>query len=283
MVTGTLASISKQVREHPLPSPALIVVGQVVTLADELSFYNKGTAKLRILVTKVNPEPSPLAESLRQRGYICEEVMTGEIAELPVVLRAEHLRQASWIGFTSRNGIRSFFHSLWNSGLDGRALAGCQIAVVGSGCDEELKRFGLRADFVPSSFDGLAMGGEWKTLLKPEDHVLLVQGREGSEVLHQIVNSICTLELLTVYHNQAAVLPVLNPEEFDYAAYTCASSAERLIQADKRWSGCKALSIGPKTTSALRQLGVSQILEAKQSRYEAMADALETQMDYAAG
>lgn len=282
-VIGTLATISGQVREHPLPSPALIVVGQVVTLAEKLDFYNQKPDRLRILVTKVNPEPSPLAESLRKRGFVCEEVMTGEIAELRTVLSLDQLKQVSWIGFTSRNGIRSFFHSLWDSGLDVRALAGCQIAVVGSGCEEVLKRFGLRADFVPTAYDGQAMGEQWQALLKPSDQVLLVQGKEGSEVLHRQLRSVCTLDILTVYHNREVPLPKLNPEDFDIAAYTCASSARRLIQADNRWAACRALSIGPKTTETLKQLGVCRILEAEQSRYEAMAEALETQADYAAG
>jgi len=39
-VTGTLSDISNQVEQAGLKSPAMIIVGSVVTLRDKLSWFN---------------------------------------------------------------------------------------------------------------------------------------------------------------------------------------------------------------------------------------------------
>ena len=61
----------------------------------------------------------------------------------------------------------------------------------------------------------------------------------------------------------------------DGVAFTCASSAERFMNAvGKDWGSCGVYSIGPETTAFLKSKGVEQVLEAEQSTYEGLTERI---------
>ena len=69
VVTGTLANIVEEVQKAGLKSPAIIIIGQVVTLRDTLRWFeDKPLFGKRVLVTRSREQASVLSEKLENLG-----------------------------------------------------------------------------------------------------------------------------------------------------------------------------------------------------------------------
>ncbi len=155
--TGTLADIVDKTSGVSL-SPAVIVVGEVVRLAESLQVQqqHKPLASKTILVTRAAGQSAKFTELLQQQG--------AKVTEMPaLVIRPPsswqdldraiaQLESFHWLILTSANGVEYFFDRLTKSGKDARALAGIKIAVVGKKTAASLKKYHLQADFIPPNF-----------------------------------------------------------------------------------------------------------------------------------
>lgn len=277
-----LCHIAKASADAGLSSPAVIVVGPVVSLRTELSGHGRlPLAGRRYLVPKIGEEASPLSALLIRQGAYVKEAQVGSIAWTGRRFTAEELMTADWLVFTSKNGVRAFFKSLSASGLDARSLAGRKIAAVGGRTGEVLLSFGIRADLVPETCCADALACALLKKLDASQSVWHVKARNGERPLREKLEGACRFTEAEVYENVAVPLPMRKEElsfRYDGALFTCASSARRLFgeEGAKQFKG-RAYSIGPKTTACLRELGAAQIFEAGRAAYEELAEkVLET-------
>ncbi|NJM00782.1 MAG: bifunctional uroporphyrinogen-III C-methylase/synthase [Synechococcaceae cyanobacterium SM2_3_2] len=160
--TGTLGSLPN-VGQSNL-SPALIVVGEVVSLRQvvlpgipvPMSKPSKPLAGQTILVTRAETQASALTDLLRQHGARVLELPTLAIVPPaswdPMDEAIANLNSYDWLLLTSANAVSFWMNRLADHGLDSRALAGIQIAVVGSKTAETLAGYGLRPDLMPTEF-----------------------------------------------------------------------------------------------------------------------------------
>ncbi len=82
VVTGNLANIVDIVNKAGLKSPAIIIIGQVVTLRDTLRWFeDQPLFGKRILVTRSREQASVLSEKLEQLGAEAWEYPTIKIQE----------------------------------------------------------------------------------------------------------------------------------------------------------------------------------------------------------
>ncbi|MEJ2690925.1 MAG: uroporphyrinogen-III synthase, partial [Deltaproteobacteria bacterium] len=176
-VDGTLATISEIVRRADIKPPALVVIGDVVTLRKTINWFeNKPLFGKRIMVTRTREQASDLVAGLEEMGADCIEFATISIAppdswEILDGALAD-LGRYDWILFTSINAIHCFFQRLDEKGMDSRALGGTRIAAVGTTTADVLRKFGIKTDLLPEKFtgDGLAAA-------------LLQKGVAGSRIL----------------------------------------------------------------------------------------------------
>ena len=117
VVTGNLANIVDIVNKAGLKSPAIIIIGQVVTLRDTLRWFeDQPLFGKRILVTRSREQASVLSEKLERLGAEAWEYPTIKIQE-PEDLTSLDQAVANagaydWIIFTSVNGVKAFFYRL---------------------------------------------------------------------------------------------------------------------------------------------------------------------------
>ena len=155
-VTGTLADIAERREAAGLTNPAMIVVGDVVALRDELAWFEQRPLHgVSVLVPRTRHQAGELSERLRGLG--AEPVEAPTIAIEPT-RESDRLRAAvasladgayDWIVFTSTNAVDATWEQAQTLGLDARLFAGVGIATVGSGTAAALADLGLRADVVP--------------------------------------------------------------------------------------------------------------------------------------
>lgn len=157
--TGTLGSLP-DVGGSTL-SPALIVVGEVVSLRQVVRPgipmpLSKPLAGQTVLVTRAETQASALTDLLRQHGARVLELPTLAILPPtswdPMDEAITRLKSYDWLLLTSANAVIFWMKRLADHGLDSRALAGIQIAVVGAKTAETLAGYGLRPDLMPAEF-----------------------------------------------------------------------------------------------------------------------------------
>jgi uroporphyrinogen III methyltransferase/synthase len=151
---GTLKDIADLAIEKDIRPPAVMVVGEVVNLRQELKWYElKPMFGHRILVTREHTEGF---EELEDLGAEVLLFSTVEIVppqtwdELDGCIKK--IGSYDWVIFTSANGVKYFFRRLFEKAVDIRDLKGMKICAIGSKTAGEIRKFGLRVDLVPEEF-----------------------------------------------------------------------------------------------------------------------------------
>lgn len=153
-LVSTLREIASLVKEKDIRPPAVMVVGDVVTLREELKWYEeKPMFGHRILITR---EHSGGFESLEELGAEILQFSTVETVppktwdDLDAAIK--NVNTYDWLIFTSSNGVKYFFRRLYERGVDIRELKGLKICAIGTKTAEEIGKLGLRVDLVPEEF-----------------------------------------------------------------------------------------------------------------------------------
>lgn len=289
---GTLKTILSQMEQSSLTPPALIVVGNVVSLRDSLNFFEeKPLYGIRFLVTKVGEEPSALSECLREQGALVSEIQTGRIHMFSGAVTVPVLSKADWIVLTSRNGAESFLASLRAQRIDMRRLFDKKFAVIGKKTAKVLEQSGIYPDVIPEVSDSRTLRAALEQHVRPEETILygVPSGERNPEIL-ALKERYRVLEVC-LYENQenpdiesdlkkAGIRVADRPAvPVSAAFFTCASSVTRLWnhlseeeKEEFRSGKVPAVSIGGKTTAALQKAGVEKIWQARESSYESMAE-----------
>lgn len=293
-VIGTLETIAQRTGEAGLTAPAVIVVGEVVSLREQILPAGEFLSGRRYLVPVIDsfvPEGKNnafeerfegtdhgrnLAKMLRRSGAQADEVVVGQIQIISCKLSVEMLNKADWLVFSSRNGVTGFFENLKNAGLDGRSLASCSIAVIGKQTKEALAGYGIRADFVSEKQYGEAFAQELAKEIPDGAAVYYFSAIKNSGSIEQGLKKSCNLITIPVYENKE-VTAVCKWKDYDGIFITSASLAVRLFQNyDTNRPLPVVYSIGPKSTDCLKKLGIKEIIEAGEPSYEALAALLDS-------
>ena len=128
-IVGTLQDIAGRAQEEEVKPPAIIVVGDIVNLREELNWFeNKPLFGKRVVVTRAREQASGFLASLSELGAECIEFPTIEIIppsswkDLDKAI--DSLESYQWLLFTSVNGVTHFFQRLETLGKDVRDLKG---------------------------------------------------------------------------------------------------------------------------------------------------------------
>jgi uroporphyrinogen III methyltransferase / synthase len=183
---GTLATIERQTQGEVL-SPAVIVVGEVVTLRSSLgvaaSIYPESAADFLqkpqsadVRLSRISPMTAPslplagqtilVTRSASQATAFCDRISAAgaTVLEMPAIEivppsswelldnAIANLETFHWLILTSANGVNYFLDRLIEQGQDLRSLSHLKIAVVGRQTATTLKQRGLQADFIPPNF-----------------------------------------------------------------------------------------------------------------------------------
>jgi uroporphyrinogen III methyltransferase/synthase len=292
VVTGTLKDIVPKVKAVKIGPPAIIVVGEVVTLRNKLNWFeSKPLFGKRIVVTRSRDQASVFAETLIDRGATPIEFPSIDVvppaswAELDAAL--DKLDTFQWIIFTSANAIRFFFERLRSRGMDIRSLHANKICVVGPKTAEALEQYSLQADLVPAEFkaEGVlaALGGEQVRGMK----FLIPRARIARELIPEKLREMgAEATVATAYENIRPATDVDRVrklfDEKKIAAVTFTSSStvhnfvEMLGQKEyiKLMDGVAVACIGPVTAKTAEGYGMRTDIMPKDYTIPALVEAM---------
>jgi uroporphyrinogen III methyltransferase/synthase len=287
---GTLATIAVTAQQADVRPPALLVVGAVVALRDQLDWYERlPLFEQRIVVTRPAHEASRSAAILEALGAEAILAPTVEIRPItdpaPLDDAIARLSEYHWLVFTSSSGVRFFVERLEHSGRDLRALGHLQIATIGPATAEALAEFHLRADLVPETYRSESLGAALARQAKGRK-ILLARADRGRTLLKDELQHVADVTQVAVYHNSDATsLPddvasrILNGT-INWITVTSSAIVTQLhallpdLARQRIGREVRLASLSPVTSETASRLGWHVTVEAKEYTWEGLVHSL---------
>jgi uroporphyrinogen III methyltransferase / synthase len=292
VVTGTLADIADRVTAAGVANPALIVVGDVVGLRDQIAWFDSFPLfGKRVLVPRAAHQAEATARAIRERAAEPVLFPVIEIADpsdrAPLLSAAEALSSYDFVIFTSANGVERFFATLAELGRDARAFGSARLAVIGPKTAAALERRGLRADVVAEEFIGEGVG---KAILEQggAKRVLIPRAEVARDALPEMLKKAgAHVDVVAAYRTLPAsaerargLRELFETGGVDVALFTSGSTVSSLTallgdDAASLLARVVVASIGPVTSRALAERGVTPAVTAEVYTVAGLLDALE--------
>ncbi len=292
VVTGVLSNIVEVVEKAGIKSPAIIIIGQVVTLRDTLRWFeDKPLFGKRVLVTRSREQASVLSEKLENLGAEAWEYPTIKIQD-PDDLAAldnavAHAGDYSWIIFTSVNGVKAFFQRLKAQKLDIRTLKDAKICAIGPKTAEALEERGLLVDVMPEVFRAEAVIEALKDRIQTGDKVLLPRADLARQVLVDSLQQLgADVHEVIAYQTVLAdetdtqlLLEKLQAGEIHVVTFTSSSTVTNFLKliGDHRdlLQGITMAYIGPVTAETAEKNGLKVDICAEQYTIDGLVNAIQ--------
>jgi uroporphyrinogen-III synthase len=206
----------------------------------------------RVVVTRPEERGAPLADALRAAGFdvvCCPLIEIESIDDGPI-----DVRRYDWVVVTSARGAAE---------LARRRLGNpARVAAVGEATADALRSHGLPVDFVPRVWTQDALVAEFP---RPAGHVLFV----GAEGARRLVVSELGADFRAVYRTRE--LRPDPPPAGDLAVVSSPSAARALAALSRE---LPVVAIGPQTSAAARNAGLTVVAEARRPSVDALVDAV---------
>ena len=290
-ITGTLADIAERRDGSGLSNPAMIVVGDVVALRDELQWFDtRPLHGVSVLVPRTRAQAGELSDRLRAMGAEPVEAPTIAIEEtadpdaLRTAVAALNDGAYDWAVFTSANGVEATWSSIESVGVDARLFAGVGIAAVGTQTAAALQRHGLHPDVVPERQTGadlaaalIARGDQ------PARAVLLRTDIAAADLPTALRDAGWAATEVEAYrtvpapHLPTGVAERIAGGGIDVVAFAASSTVRNLVAllGGTVPESIRVASIGPVTSATCAELGVRVDAEADPCDVEGLAQAVQ--------
>jgi uroporphyrinogen III methyltransferase / synthase len=284
-VLSTLEGIAAAASEAGIEPPAVTVVGPAAARRERIAWIEgRPLHGKRVVVTRARAQASELSRRLDALG--------AEPVELPAIrieprIDTEEVRRAieglhayALVCLTSPNGVRLLFEAMAERGRDARALANATVAAIGPGTAAALAEHGVLADILPERFVAEALVDALAAVEIEGRPVLIARAAEARGVLPEAlrkrgaqVDVVPLYETVTEAPDPAALE---RAAEADYVTFTSSSTVRNFVEAvgDRLPKDARIVSIGPITSEAAREAGLSVDVEASRHDVDGLVEAL---------
>jgi uroporphyrinogen III methyltransferase/synthase len=283
-VIGILADIDKRVADAGIRPPAITLVGPVAKLRERLAWLEQRPLFGRsVVVTRARAQASGLATRLAALGAEVVETPAIRIEPRPVAgevrSAAEAIGEYALVCVTSPNGATLLMDALAETGKDARALANATIAAIGPGTAAELSKRGIRADVIPERSIAEALVEALQDIPVSGRRVLVARAAEARDLLPDALRERgAEVDVVALYDTVAEPLSdgqLNRAATADYVTFTSSSTVRFFTEAGGRVGDeTRVVSIGPVTSEAARELGLTVDVEATKHDIDGLVDAL---------
>ncbi|MBB5324592.1 uroporphyrinogen-III synthase [Anoxybacillus tepidamans] len=239
-----------------------------------------------VLVTRGKEQAKEFSDKLKQAGAHPIEIPLISVSAVTETEKIDEcicrLSLYDWIIFTSVNGVRFFFPFV------GDQAKLPTIAVVGKKTALALEKRGIRPAVVPDEFVAEGLAEAMKSLVKPNDRVLLVKGNLArptlKEALVQLGADVTDLVVYETKMNESGkeqLLDLLKKQALDVVTFTSSSTVESFmnmldgIEWRRLLAHCVIACIGPITKQTAEQFGLRVHICPEQYTIDDMIKAME--------
>ena len=259
-LVSTLAELPQIVEQRGMKPPATFIVGEVVAMREKLNWYERlPLFGQKIVVTRARGQASDFIAQLHSLGAATIELPAIEIEPLTWNLNA--LETFDWLIFTSVNGVRHFFDQI----EDIRQITG-RICAIGPATRAAIEALRLKVDLIGEEYVAESLLAAFEPHDLTKSRILIARAEKARDVLPEGLRQRgARVEVLPVYRT---VMPdqasTANLASADWIVFTSSST----VQNTAKLLGIDALrrpkiaSIGPVTSTTVRELGLAVAAEA---------------------
>lgn len=293
-VEGNLRDISEIVKQAKIKPPGIIIVGDVVGLRQELNWFeNKPLFGKKIIVTRAREQASSFLAKLRNLGADCIEFPTIEIIPpedyTSLDQSIKDLNNYNWLLFTSVNGVKYFFNRLYEKGNDVRSLGDIKVGAIGPKTAEEVKKYGIIPDLIPSEYRAEAVVEEFRKLKADKLNILLPRAAKAREILPDELKKMgAHIDVVDAYKTimpdkkAETICKMLEDGKIDMITFTSSSTVSNFMgmfgdKADKikTWlANVEIASIGPITSDTANKLDLKITVEPEDYTIDGLTDII---------
>lgn len=271
VVRGTLANIYEKAAKAFIKTPAIIVVGETAAfdLLGEASV--KPLSGLTIGITGTPSFTDRLETALKAQGARTIPIMEMEVIpeedpkEMTITDLLKQDLPFTWLVFTSVNGVDLFFDIfLKKEKGDLRCLGNLRFAVIGEATRIALQAHGFYADLMPNDYCSESLAKELVNVLTPSDRILLARSRDGSiKLSKELEKQAIFYKDLALYHVKGKPLADdMLLSQCTHLVFGSASGVKSFLKKFTIPENTAVLAIGPVTSDALKEAGITSDMEA---------------------
>ena len=293
-IAGNLKNISDRVENAGLRPPAIIVVGDVVGLRDELNWFEtKPLFGKRIVVTRAREQASGFLKKLSSLGAECIQFPTIEIIPPdswdPLDTSISNLESYHWLLFTSVNGVKYFLERLRFRGKDIRDLKGIKIGAIGPKTADQWHQLGIIPDLIPDEYRAEAVVESFKKWDTKGVRILIPRAAKAREVLPEQLRKMgARVDVVDAYKtispkgDTRGIQGMLEKGTIHMVTFTSSSTVTNFVKmfnareelANKWMKRVSVACIGPITADTAREQGFSVDLMPADYTIEALTQAI---------
>lgn len=247
----------------------------------------------KILENRVFISTRPPGQSAELESLLMEEsatlisMPTIEVKPLPLdefsLLQMRNLDSFNWIVFTSPNGLKFFFASLFELQHNYGLPEHLKIAVVGKKTAAQLECYGTSASFINLGNTAEDFVADFYHRVNPGDRVLFPIGNLARTVIEDKISkkAICTrilfYETLLPETVDSNILQLITEDKYDMIVLTSPSSCTNLLQlisGKSDPSKLRLVCIGQTTSSEVIRNGIEPLITAGTANSQGIYSAI---------
>ena len=272
------------------------------------SSANRSLSGVRILIGRARHQADALSAELRKLGATILEIPFIEIRKprsfKPLDDALRNLGNYDWLILTSVNGVEAMWarieklRLMWKSGPSGPRYAvydpgafapALRIAAIGPATRKAIEHRGLKVDVVPKEYVAESVVLSLKNKVK-EKQVLLVRAKVARDVIpNELRRAGAHVDVVEAYEtvvpessrkrlHAALANPRRRPQVVTFTSSSTAKNFSELLGSrrnrTKKLTGILTASIGPVTSSTLRELGMHVDIAAKEFTVPGLVSAI---------
>jgi len=251
-------------------------------------------SRIRILVGRARHQAGVLSEQLRKLGAEVIEIPFIEIRKpksfKPLDAALKNLATCDWLILTSVNGVEAMWDRMKKKRLTGAAFKHVRIAAIGPATKGAIEQRGAQVDIVPKEYVAESVVKSLKNKVKGK-RVLLVRAKIARDVIpHELRNAGAEVDVVEAYEtvvprsSRARLRATLKNagKRPHLVTFTSSSTVRNFVEllgpAQKArhpiLAGIQMASIGPITSTTLRELGLSVDISAKEFTIPGLIDSI---------
>ncbi|MBA7604372.1 Siroheme synthase [subsurface metagenome] len=292
LITASLSDISEKYRRQKNEPPAIVVIGTAVQSDPQLNwFMKKPLFGKTIVATRDRAGNARFAAKIISEGGNPIEFATIKIKPLTqtnqFLQTLAKITKFDWVVFTSTNGVGIFFEVLESLGKDARSFGSAKVAAIGSETAAKLADFGIKTDFVPSTFTSRELGKQLRAFANLQGkRVLLLRSQVASNELIELlaqsgakVTNTAVYSVTTEKNDCTQLKQKIAEGKIEWLTFASPSSVrgffEQIPGELVNSSNVRVASIGPVTSEQLKNLGLRVDVQATEHTIDGLLAAIE--------
>jgi uroporphyrinogen-III synthase len=244
---------------------------------------------LRILVGRARHQASVLSSGLRELGAEVVEIPFIEIRKprsyKPLDSALKNLHEYDWLVLTSVNGVEAVWQRLHKLHLTKKQLKHLKVAAIGPATKKGIEKRGIKVNIVPEEYVAESVVESLRDEVAGK-RVLLARAKVARDVIPRELRKLgWNVDVVEAYQtvlphsSRTRIRAILKDSKRrpDLITFTSSSTVRNfvgLLGKNSLPDGLRLASIGPVTSSTLREMGLPVDIEAKEYTIPGLIKAL---------